>query len=70
MVMEELIHFDEEIQRTFLKEVKVMWCLEHPNKLKIRVPYKNKWLNFMTEYINGGALWGIIKSESLDSQYL
>jgi serine/threonine protein kinase len=24
----------------------------------------------MTEYINGGALWGIIKSESLDSQYL
>lgn len=68
--MEELIRFDEEIQRTFLKEVKVMWCLEHPNKLKIRVPYKNKWLNFMTEYIKGGALWGIIKSESLDSQYL
>uniref|UniRef100_A0A3P9DF66 LIM domain kinase 1 n=1 Tax=Maylandia zebra TaxID=106582 RepID=A0A3P9DF66_9CICH len=34
MVMKELIRFDEETQKTFLKEVKVMRCLDHPNVLK------------------------------------
>lgn len=68
MVMKELIRFDEETQRTFLKEVKVMRCLEHPNVLKfIGVLYKDKRLNFITEYIKGGTLRGIIKS--MDSQY-
>uniref|UniRef100_A0A8C7ELC1 non-specific serine/threonine protein kinase n=1 Tax=Neovison vison TaxID=452646 RepID=A0A8C7ELC1_NEOVI len=63
MVMKELIRFDEETQRTFLKEVKVMRCLEHPNVLKfIGVLYKDKRLNFITEYIKGGTLRGIIKS--------
>uniref|UniRef100_A0A8C5KEI0 LIM domain kinase 1 n=1 Tax=Jaculus jaculus TaxID=51337 RepID=A0A8C5KEI0_JACJA len=62
MVMKELIRFDEETQRTFLKEVKVMRCLEHPNVLKfIGVLYKDKRLNFITEYIKGGTLRGIIK---------
>ncbi|XP_010617336.2 LIM domain kinase 1 isoform X2 [Fukomys damarensis] len=68
MVMKELIRFDEETQRTFLKEVKVMRCLEHPNVLKfIGVLYKDKRLNFITEYIKGGTLRSIIKG--MDSQY-
>ncbi|KFW82588.1 LIM domain kinase 1, partial [Manacus vitellinus] len=68
MVMKELIRFDEETQRTFLKEVKVMRCLEHPNVLKfIGVLYKEKRLNFITEYIKGGTLRGLIKS--MDSHY-
>ncbi|NIG59221.1 LIM domain kinase 1 [Pontoporia blainvillei] len=65
MVMKELIRFDEETQRTFLKEVKVMRCLEHPNVLKfIGVLYKDKRLNFITEYIKGGTLRGLIKGMS------
>ncbi|XP_069082894.1 LIM domain kinase 1 isoform X2 [Pleurodeles waltl] len=68
MAMKELIRFDEETQRTFLKEVKVMRCLEHPNVLKfIGVLYKDKRLNFITEYIKGGTLRGIIKS--MDAHY-
>ncbi|XP_013008057.1 LIM domain kinase 1 isoform X2 [Cavia porcellus] len=68
MVMKELIRFDEETQRTFLKEVKVMRCLEHPNVLKfIGVLYKDRRLNFITEYIKGGTLRSIIKG--MDSQY-
>uniref|UniRef100_A0A8C6XJR4 Uncharacterized protein n=1 Tax=Naja naja TaxID=35670 RepID=A0A8C6XJR4_NAJNA len=58
MVMKELIRFDEETQRTFLKEVGcsslVQWF--------IGVLYKDKRLNFITEYIKGGTLRGIIKS--------
>ncbi|XP_059932384.1 LIM domain kinase 1a isoform X2 [Gadus macrocephalus] len=61
MVMKELIRFDDETQRTFLKEVKVMRCLEHPNVLKfIGVLYKDKRLNFIAEYIKGGTLRELI----------
>ncbi|XP_051966749.1 LIM domain kinase 1-like isoform X1 [Xyrauchen texanus] len=68
MVMKELIRFDEETQRTFLKEVKVMRCLDHPNVLKfIGVLYKDKRLNFIAEYIKGGTLRDIIKK--MDSNY-
>ncbi|KAM7398187.1 hypothetical protein PAMA_006198 [Pampus argenteus] len=57
MVMKELIRFDEETQKTFLKEVKVMRCLEHPNVLKfIGLFYKDKRINFISEYIQGGTL--------------
>ncbi|KAJ3589747.1 hypothetical protein NHX12_010590 [Muraenolepis orangiensis] len=57
MVMKELIRFDEETQKTFLKEVKVMRCLDHPNVLKfIGLFYKDKRLNFVSEYIQGGTL--------------
>ncbi|TRY59447.1 hypothetical protein DNTS_002174 [Danionella cerebrum] len=67
MVMKELIRFDEETQRTFLKEVKVMRCLDHPNVLKfIGVLYKEKRLNFITEYIRGGTLRDIISSMERD----
>ncbi|KAG7484055.1 hypothetical protein MATL_G00045140 [Megalops atlanticus] len=68
MVMKELLRFDEETQRTFLKEVKVMRCLDHPNVLKfIGVLYKDKRLNFISEYIKGGTLREIIKK--MDSKY-
>uniref|UniRef100_A0A8C9W209 LIM domain kinase 1 n=1 Tax=Scleropages formosus TaxID=113540 RepID=A0A8C9W209_SCLFO len=68
MVMKELIRFDDETQRTFLKEVKVMRCLDHPNVLKfIGVLYKDKRLNFIAEYIKGGTLREIIKK--MDSKY-
>ncbi|KAM9811661.1 LIM domain kinase 1a isoform X3 [Syngnathus typhle] len=68
MVMKELIRFDDETQRTFLKEVKVMRCLDHPNVLKfIGVLYKDKRLNFIAEYIKGGTLREIIKK--MDSNY-
>lgn len=68
MVMKELIRFDDETQLTFLKEVKVMRCLEHPNVLKfIGVLYKDKRLNFIAEYIKGGTLREIIKK--MDSNF-
>ncbi|XP_006641094.1 LIM domain kinase 1a isoform X1 [Lepisosteus oculatus] len=68
MVMKELIRFDDETQRTFLKEVKVMRCLDHPNVLKfIGVLYKDKRLNFIAEYIKGGTLREMIKT--MDSKY-
>lgn len=57
MVMKELINFDEETQKTFLKEVKVMRGLDHPNVLKfIGLFYKDKRINFVSEYIQGGTL--------------
>uniref|UniRef100_A0A3Q1G7N4 non-specific serine/threonine protein kinase n=1 Tax=Acanthochromis polyacanthus TaxID=80966 RepID=A0A3Q1G7N4_9TELE len=57
MVMKELIRSDEETQRTFLKEVKVMRCLDHPNVLKfIGLFYKDKRIHFVSEYIQGGTL--------------
>uniref|UniRef100_A0A7N8X324 non-specific serine/threonine protein kinase n=1 Tax=Mastacembelus armatus TaxID=205130 RepID=A0A7N8X324_9TELE len=57
MVIKELISCDEETQKTFLKEVKVMRCLDHPNVLKfIGLFYKDKRINFVSEYIQGGTL--------------
>ncbi|XP_061818952.1 LIM domain kinase 1-like [Nerophis lumbriciformis] len=57
MVMKELISFDEETQKTFLKEVKVMRCLDHPNVLKfIGLFYKDKRLHIVSEFIQGGTL--------------
>ncbi|PKK16551.1 hypothetical protein A306_00000329, partial [Columba livia] len=53
---------------TGVLQVKVMRCLEHPNVLKfIGVLYKEKRLNFITEYIKGGTLRGLIKT--MDSHY-
>ncbi|CAG6003771.1 unnamed protein product [Menidia menidia] len=67
MVMKELIRFDDETQRTFLKEVKVMRCLDHPNVLKfIGVLYKDKRLNFIAEYIKGGTLRETIKKMDIN----
>ncbi|XP_073680452.1 LIM domain kinase 1 [Garra rufa] len=57
MVIKELLQFDEDTQKTFLKEVKVMRCLEHPNVLRfIGILYKDKRLNLISEYVQGGTL--------------
>uniref|UniRef100_A0A8C2I224 LIM domain kinase 2 n=1 Tax=Cyprinus carpio TaxID=7962 RepID=A0A8C2I224_CYPCA len=62
MVMKELIRCDEETQKTFLKEVKVMRSLDHPHVLKfIGVLYKDKRLNLITEFIEGGTLKDFIR---------
>lgn len=67
MVMKELIRFDEETQKTFLKEVKVMRCLDHPNVLKfIGLFYKDKRINFVSEYIQGGTLRDTIEKMDKD----
>ncbi|CAL8346297.1 unnamed protein product [Lota lota] len=66
MVMKELLRCDEETQKTFLKEVKVMRSLEHPHVLKfIGVLYKEKRLNLITEYIKGGTLKDYIRDMDL-----
>lgn len=63
MVMKELIRCDEETQKTFLTEVKVMRCLDHPNVLKfIGVLYKDKRLNLLTEFIECGTLKDFLRS--------
>ncbi|XP_072455993.1 LIM domain kinase 2 isoform X3 [Notamacropus eugenii] len=63
MVMKELIRCDEETQKTFLTEVKVMRSLDHPNVLKfIGVLYKDRKLNLLTEYIEGGTLKDFLRS--------
>ncbi|KAL4608411.1 LIM domain kinase 1-like isoform X2 [Arapaima gigas] len=68
MVMKELLRFDDDTQMTFLKEVKVMRCLDHPNVLKfIGVLYKDKRLNFISEYIKGGTLRDVITD--MDCKY-
>uniref|UniRef100_A0A8B9RAU2 LIM domain kinase 1 n=1 Tax=Astyanax mexicanus TaxID=7994 RepID=A0A8B9RAU2_ASTMX len=68
MVMKELLRFDEETQQTFLKEVKVMRCLDHPNVLKfIGILFKDKRLNLISEYVPGGTLRETI--EKMDSNY-
>ncbi|XP_070571716.1 LIM domain kinase 1-like isoform X2 [Ptychodera flava] len=62
MVIKELVKFDEEAERSFLKEVKVLRSLNHPNVLKfIGVLYKDKRLNLVTEYVSGGTLKDVIK---------
>ncbi|KAM3868087.1 LIM domain kinase 2 [Diretmus argenteus] len=63
MVMKELIRCDEETQKTFLQEVKVMRSLDHPHVLKfIGVLYKDKRLNLITEFIEGGTLKDFIRN--------
>ena len=49
-------------------QVKVMRCLDHPNVLKfIGLFYKDKRINFISEYIQGGTLREtIIKMVNLD----
>ncbi|XP_063769162.1 LIM domain kinase 2 [Pseudophryne corroboree] len=64
MVMKELIQFDEQTQKTFLTEVKVMRCLDHPNVLRfIGVLYKDRRLNLLTEYIECGTLKDFLRGD-------
>ncbi|XP_075071271.1 LIM domain kinase 2 isoform X2 [Mixophyes fleayi] len=64
MVMKELIQFDEQTQKTFLTEVKVMRSLDHPNVLRfIGVLYKDRRLNLLTEYIECGTLKDFLRGD-------
>ncbi|KAM3939521.1 LIM domain kinase 2 isoform 2-T2 [Leptodactylus fuscus] len=65
MVMKELIQFDEQTQKTFLTEVKVMRSLDHPNVLRfIGVLYKDRRLNLLTEYIECGTLKDFLRGDT------
>ncbi|KAL2094568.1 hypothetical protein ACEWY4_009287 [Coilia grayii] len=67
MVLKELIRFDEETHKMFLKEVKMMRCLDHPNVLKfIGILYKDKHLNLISEFVPGGTLRETIKKMDRD----
>ncbi|KAK7087517.1 hypothetical protein V1264_021558 [Littorina saxatilis] len=61
MVIKELFKFDEEAQKSFLHEVSVLRKLDHPNVLRfLGVLYRDKKLNMVTEYIDGGTLSEIL----------
>ncbi|XP_064612503.1 LIM domain kinase 1-like isoform X1 [Liolophura sinensis] len=65
MVLKELYRFDEDAQKSFLKEVSVLRNLDHPNALKFMgVLYKDKKLNLVTEFISGGTLKDLLQDMS------
>lgn len=71
MVLKELYRFDEDAQKSFLKEVSVLRSLEHPNVLKLLgVMYKEKKLNLVTEFIEGGTLKDLLQNKSLTLTWL
>ncbi|XP_071848282.1 LIM domain kinase 1-like isoform X2 [Apostichopus japonicus] len=66
MVLKELVRCNDDAQRTFLQEAKVLRSLHHKNVLKfIGVVYKDKKLSIITEYLSGGALGRIIVDHSV-----
>lgn len=66
MVLKELVRCNDDAQRTFLQEAKVLRSLHHKNVLKfIGVVYKDKKLSIITEYLSGGTLGKIIVDHSV-----
>ncbi|XP_038054815.1 LIM domain kinase 1-like isoform X3 [Patiria miniata] len=71
MVVKELIRFEDDAQRNFLKEVKVLRSLDHVHVLKfIGVLYKDKKLSLVTEFIDGGTLRHVVKNMGPDYSWL
>ncbi|KAL9981608.1 hypothetical protein ACROYT_G010334 [Oculina patagonica] len=71
MVLKELLHYDEEANTSFLKEVAVLKSLDHPNVLRfIGVLYKDQTLNLITEYISGGTLRRVLKDKGKQLSWL
>ncbi|XP_076434588.1 LIM domain kinase 1-like [Babylonia areolata] len=67
MVIKELFNFNEEAQKSFLHEVSVLRKLDHPNVLKfLGVLYRDKKLNMVTEYIEGGTLSEILMDHAVE----
>jgi len=61
MVLKELNSLDPETETSFLKEVKVMRNLSHPNVLRfIGVLYKEKKLNIISEFVECGTLTSVL----------
>ncbi|XP_022339629.2 LIM domain kinase 2-like isoform X2 [Crassostrea virginica] len=66
MVLKEMYRFDEEVQKSFLKEVSVLRSVNHPHVLQFMgVLYKDKKLNLVTEYVSGGTLGELLKDHSV-----
>ncbi|XP_061162708.1 LIM domain kinase 2-like [Saccostrea echinata] len=66
MVLKEMYRFDEEVQKSFLKEVSVLRSVDHPHVLQFMgVLYKDKKLNLITEYVSGGTLGNLLKDLSV-----
>ncbi|XP_060561103.1 LIM domain kinase 2-like isoform X2 [Ruditapes philippinarum] len=71
MVLKELYRFDEDAQKSFLKEVSVLRSLDHPSVLKLLgVMYKDKKLNLVTEFIEGGTLKDLLQDQSKTLSWL
>ncbi|KAK7461996.1 hypothetical protein BaRGS_00038578 [Batillaria attramentaria] len=71
MVIKELFRFDEEAQKSFLHEVSVLRKLENPYVLKfLGVLYRDKKLNMVTEYVDGGTLSDILLNHSIDLSWV
>ncbi|XP_056010611.1 LIM domain kinase 1-like isoform X2 [Ostrea edulis] len=66
MVLKEMYRFEEEVQKSFLKEVSVLRSVNHPHVLRFMgVLYKDKKLNLVTEYVSGGTLGELLKNFSV-----
>lgn len=71
MVLKELLHYDEEANTSFLKEVALLKSLDHPNVLRfIGVLYRDQTLNLITEYISGGTLRQVLKDKGKQLSWL
>ncbi|PVD33120.1 hypothetical protein C0Q70_08569 [Pomacea canaliculata] len=71
MVIKELFKFDEEAQKKFLHEVSVLRKLDHPCVLKfLGVLYRDKKLNMVTEYVEGGTLSETLLNHSIELSWV
>uniref|UniRef100_A0A2C9KVZ6 non-specific serine/threonine protein kinase n=1 Tax=Biomphalaria glabrata TaxID=6526 RepID=A0A2C9KVZ6_BIOGL len=67
MVLKELHNFDEDAQKSFLREVSMLRSLSHPCVLKFMgVLYRDKKLNLVTEFIDGGTLSDLLLDHSVE----
>ncbi|XP_059171821.1 LOW QUALITY PROTEIN: uncharacterized protein LOC131952901, partial [Physella acuta] len=67
MVLKELHNFDEDAQKSFLREVSMLRNLSHPCVLKFMgVLYRDKKLNLVTEFIDGGTLSDLLLDHSVE----
>ncbi|XP_012942311.1 serine/threonine-protein kinase pakF [Aplysia californica] len=71
MVLKELHNFDEDAQKSFLREVSMLRNLSHPCVLKfLGVLYRDKKLNLVTEFIDGGTLSDILLDTSRELSWM
>ncbi|BFZ18297.1 hypothetical protein BsWGS_21336 [Bradybaena similaris] len=67
MVLKELHNCDDDAQKSFLREVSMLRSLSHPCVLKfLGVLYRDRKLNLITEYIDGGTLSDLLLDHSVE----